>query len=141
MIIKEFNYLPEESKFIRNEVFVTEQGFVNEFDVIDDISTHLVMYDEDIPVATCRIFYDEEKKSNVVGRIAVIKSYRGKHLGAKILNAAEKVVERHNGNSIMLSAQVRVSDFYKKQGYKTYGEAYLDEDCPHICMKKSLGEN
>ena len=41
-----YDYLPESSKLIRQTVFVEEQGFVNEIDEIDEIATHIVLYDE-----------------------------------------------------------------------------------------------
>ena len=40
---KFFDYLPQEAKDIRTEVFVNEQKFENEFDDIDDIAYHLII--------------------------------------------------------------------------------------------------
>lgn len=57
-----------------------------------------------------------------------------------MLDAAEDNIRRDGGKSVMLSAQVRVGGFYEKQGYKKQGMVYLDEDCPHIWMKKNLGD-
>ncbi|MFT8352902.1 GNAT family N-acetyltransferase [Clostridium saccharoperbutylacetonicum] len=73
-------------------------------------------------------------KCRVIGRIAVVEEWRGKNIGAKIINVAEENIKRDVGKSVMLSAQVRVAAFYEKQG-----KAYLDQDCPHIWMKKNLG--
>ena len=61
MIIESFNYLPLEAKNIRETVFVNEQGFNYEFDDIDDIATHLVLYTDDKAAATCRFFIDKVK--------------------------------------------------------------------------------
>lgn len=138
MEIKQFRELPPEAILIRNEVFVQEQGFENEFDSIDDISTHLVLFDDALPVATCRYFWDENKKSYIVGRIAVRKQHRGKKLGEMILREAEKSIKELGGSSIYLSAQLRVSKFYVNQGYRMVGEAYYDEFCEHIWMMKEL---
>ena len=138
MIIKEYNYLPEEAIKIRNEVFVKEQGFVEEFDEIDVIAKHIVLYEKEQPVSTCRIYFNIEKQSFVIGRIAVVKEWRGKNIGTKIINIAEDSIKTDGGKSAMLSAQVRVAEFYEKQGYKKQGKAYLDEACPHIWMKKNL---
>jgi predicted GNAT family N-acyltransferase len=140
MTIKEYNHLPEESKKIRSEVFVKEQGFVEEFDEIDGIAKHMVIYESEQPISTCRIYFNIKKQSFVIGRIAVLREWRGKNIGAIILNAAEDNIRRDGGKSVMLSAQVRVAEFYEKQGYKKQGKAYLDEDCPHIWMKKNLGD-
>ncbi|AVK47455.1 GCN5 family acetyltransferase [Clostridium sp. MF28] len=139
MIIKEYNYLPEEAKKIRVEVFVKEQGFVEEFDEIDGIAKHIVMYDGEQPISTCRIYFNSKKESFIIGRVAVVKEWRGKNIGAKILNAAEDSIAREGGKNVMLSGQARVAEFYEKQGYEKQGEPYLEEDCLHILMRKNLG--
>ena len=123
---------------IRTEVFIKEQGFAAEFDEIDDNSVHIVAYEGEIPIAVCRVFRDKEKQAYSIGRIAVIKSMRDKHIGAKILSAAEAYIKSDGGRCCILSAQVRVKDFYSKQGYVAEGEIYLDEGCPHILMKKKF---
>lgn len=140
MIIKEYNNLPEEARKIRNEVFVKEQGFIEEFDEIDDVAKHMVMYEKDQAISTCRIYFNGKKQSFVVGRIAVVKEWRGKNVGAGMLKAAEDTIRRDGGKSIILSAQVRVAEFYEKQGYKKQGAVYLDEECTHIWMKKNMGD-
>lgn len=140
MIIKEYNYLPEEAIKIRNEVFVKEQGFVEEFDEIDHIAKHIVLYEKEQPISTCRIYFNIEKQSFVIGRIAVAMEWRGKNIGTKIINIAEDYIKTDGGKSVMLSAQERVAEFYEKQGYKKLGKAFLDEGCPHIWMKKNLGD-
>lgn len=58
MIVKEYDYLPEDAIKIRNEVFVKEQGFNNEFDDIDNIAKHLLVYENEQPVSTCRIQFN-----------------------------------------------------------------------------------
>ena len=40
MDFKVYDYLPESAKFVRQTVFVDEQGFVNELDETDNIATH-----------------------------------------------------------------------------------------------------
>lgn len=138
MKTKEYNYLPEDARKIRSDVFVTEQGFKEEFDEIDDIATHIVLYDGENPISTCRVYFHTQKQSFVIGRIAVIKEYRGKNIGTGMLHYVEDIIRQKGGNSVILSAQVRVKEFYEKQGYKIQGEAYLEEDCPHIWMEKNL---
>nr|WP_314466287.1 GNAT family N-acetyltransferase [uncultured Clostridium sp.] len=140
MTIKEFNYLPEDARTIRSEVFVKEQGFTDEFDDIDDIAVHIVLYDKENPIATCRIYFQIERQTYVIGRIAVIKEYRGKNIGAGMLRFAEESIRHKGKESVILSAQVRVAEFYEKQGYQKQGLMYLDEDCPHIWMKKDFDD-
>jgi Predicted acyltransferase len=135
---KKLNYLSPDAQKIREEVFVSEQGFQNEFDEIDNYATHLVFYEKNTPVAVCRYYEDKEKNTYIVGRIAVLKAYRGNHFGQHILEVLEQNILAEGGEKISLSAQVRVQSFYKKSGYIAKGETYLDENCPHIFMEKIL---
>lgn len=131
--------LPECAKTIRQVVFEEEQGFVDEFDETDDIATHFVMFDEDErPVATCRIFWDEERNTFILGRLAVIKEYRHQNIGSLIMQEAEKYVHNISGKSIALHAQCQASGFYGKNGYVEHGEIDDEQGYPHVWMKKTL---
>ena len=138
MEIKIFDKLPKEAKLIRKLVFMKEQGFENEFDEIDNISKHIVLYKDSKAIGTCRIFYSNERNSYILGRLSILKEHRGENYGLTILKAAEKEVKLQNYNKIELSAQCRVADFYKKSDYKEIGEYYLDEGCPHTWMRKTF---
>lgn len=125
------------AKEIRQKVFVDEQGFRNEFDEIDKTATHIVMFVEDnIPAATCRVFWDTKMNMYILGRLAVIKEYRGKNMGSVMLKEAEKYIQKNGGECIALHAQCRVTAFYKKLGFIEFGDIDDDEGCPHIWMKK-----
>ncbi|MGN1433582.1 MAG: GNAT family N-acetyltransferase [Ruminococcus sp.] len=130
------NTLSEDEKMIRETVFIEEQKFKIEFDDIDDIATHIVMYIDNQSVGCCRLYIQENEYH--IGRIAVLKPYRGKGYGEKILLEAEKVAKEKGADCVKLSAQVRASGFYEKLGYKKYGEIYFDEYCEHIAMKKEI---
>ena len=138
MIFKTYDFLSDDAKMIRESVFVKEQGFKNEFDETDDFALHIVLYDNENPVATCRIFKKGKGATYTLGRLAVMKAYRGKNIGMKMLKEAEKIVVQKDGDAIKLHAQRRVANFYAKAGYSMYGTIENDEDCPHIWMKKSL---
>lgn len=138
MEIKIYHSLPQEAKEIREEVFVVEQGFQEEYDEIDDIATHFVLFDDQIPVATCRVFPGEEKGVYLLGRLAVKKEYRRKGLGRWILDGAEKYLKEQGEQGILLHSQWHAKDFYEKAGYAPYGEMDEVEGCPHIWMKKNL---
>ena len=130
------NTLSEDEKMIRETVFIEEQKFKIEFDDTDDIATHIVMYLDNHPVGCCRLYKQENEYH--IGRIAILKPYRGKGYGEKILFQAEKNAKKMGADSISLSAQVRASGFYEKLGYKKHGEIYFDEYCEHIAMKKDI---
>ena len=65
MNYKIYDQLPQEAKEIRIKVFMEEQGFKDEFDDLDDLCQHLVVFGNNQPIGTCRFYYDESLKSNV----------------------------------------------------------------------------
>lgn len=138
MNITVYHTLPEAAKEIRRRVFMEEQGFQNEFDETDNISTHLVLFDGDLPVGTCRVYFDKEMNAYILGRLAVIKEYRKRQLGSVLVSEAEKYARAQGGRELALHAQCRASGFYKKCGFEEFGEVGDDEGCPHIWMKKRL---
>ena len=131
--------IPQDAKSIREAVFVDEQGFHDEFDETDEISLHIVAYDGDAPVGVCRIF-PNEGNTWTLGRLAVLKPYRGRHLGARLVGEAEKTVRSRGADRLTLHAQERVKDFYRSLGYRDMGIHDLDEGCPHMWMDKPLAE-
>lgn len=127
------------AKEIRQKVFVEEQGFQDEFDEIDERAAHIVIFDEDkTPVATCRIFWDAPMKTYLLGRLAVMKEYRGQNIGSELVREAEEYIRKNGGEGIALHAQCRVAAFYQKLGFAEYGAVGEEEGCPHIWMKKEL---
>ncbi len=137
---KTTDYLSEDAKKIRSEVFVDEQHFKVEFDDTDNIAKHIVMYDNENPVACCRFFRGERDGEYIAGRIAVVKEQRGKYLGKKMLDEIENQVKQLGGKVISLSAQLRASGFYRASGYVQSGEIYFDEYCEHIHMEKKIND-
>lgn len=134
---KFYDRLPDESKLIRAEVFVEEQGFVDEFDETDGTCLHLVLFDGDAPIATGRLFC-ESGNTYAAGRIAVKKNYRGKNIGAEVMRLLEEKAKELGAEILAVSSQCRAQGFYEKSGYTASGEIYLDQFCPHIHMEKKL---
>lgn len=138
MIIKAYDTLPEEAVKIRTAVFVEEQGFNEEFDTVDDISTHLVLFSDGAAAAVCRFYFDNERNEYLIGRLAVMKNYRGKGFGADLVKEAERLIISKGGKSISLHSQCQAQPFYEKLGFKPFGESDFDEDCPHQWMNKTF---
>ena len=82
--------------------------------------------------------YFEDEKTMILGRIAVIKEYRGTGLGNKVVKSLENKAKELNCTTVKLSAQQRAQMFYEKLGYHSIGEIYYDEWCPHITMSKNI---
>lgn len=131
----------KDSEIVRKAVFVDEQGYPlsEEFDFHDNECAHFMIYDGKKPVATARIFLIENNVAKL-GRIAVLKQYRGEHLGARLMNALILRARQMNADSMYISAQTYAVPFYEKFGFHAYGEEYLDIHIPHYDMKAEISK-
>ena len=129
--------LPEEARLLRTLIFIEEQGFVREFDEIDDTAVHIVAFDGDKPIGTCR-YYPRPDGSYAIGRIAVAREYRGKGVGSALVLEAERRVALLGAKTTVVSAQLRAAGFYRSLGYTEQGSSYPEEHVPHILMVKGI---
>lgn len=123
------------SREIREEVFVREQEYPIEleFDEADESCWHLVLTDNEKAVATARLLKLTEGVFKP-GRIAVLKEYRGKNIGAELLTLIIEKAKEMGAKELHIGAQTYAVGFYEKFGFKTNGEEYMDEHIPHIDM-------
>ncbi len=133
------NYPTEESKQIRLEVFVDEQGFENEFDQFDEVDKafHFVLFEDSLAVATCRMNKEQEGVYHI-GRVAVKKEHRKKGYGAKVIAEAEDAAKGMGCTMITIGSQVQAVGFYISLGYTKAGEEYIEEGKPHVKVIKKL---
>ena len=129
--------LPEEARLLRTLIFIEEQGFVREFDDLDDAAVHIVAFDGDKPIGTCR-YYPRPDGSYAIGRIAVAREYRGKGVGSALILEAERRVALLGAKTTVVSAQLRAAGFYRSLGYIEQGSPYPEEHVPHILMVKGI---
>ena len=100
IIVEYFNDVTDDIKYIRETVFVIEQGFTEEFDEIDKKSIHLLVKVNNKRAATARIFKsDNSSKKWTVGRFAVLEEYRGKGLGSFLMKKVEEKIKEQGGNA------------------------------------------
>lgn len=123
------------SREIREEVFVREQEYPIEleFDEADENCWHLVLTDNEKAIATARLLKLSEGVFKP-GRIAVLKEYRGKNIGAELLTLIIEKAKEMGAKELHIGAQTYAVGFYEKFGFKTTGEEYMDEHIPHIDM-------
>ena len=132
--------MPDEEKAaayqLRKEVFISEQGFIDEFDHIDEICEHLLLLDNELPIATARLY--EEGGVYHVGRICVVRDYRKLGIGRKIMDEVELRVRLRGADVLELGSQLQAQAFYEKFGYTAFGDVFYEQDCPHVMMRKEL---
>ena len=121
------------SQFIRETVFFDEQGFKEDYDDIDDVCTHCILY-VDNQAAGCARFFIDENNHMKLGRFAILKQYRKKGFGKIIVNSIADNTVMLGYNKIYLSAQVHAIKFYESCGFKVISDTYLDEHCEHVDM-------
>lgn len=121
---------------IREEVFVQEQGYMQEFDEIDATAWHILITDDEQPIAAGRVYFDDD--SWHMGHISVRKGWRGRGIGKMVVGGLEEKVKELGGGRFLLSAQLHAQKFYESMGYQAFGKTVLDEGQPHIMMEKQV---
>ena len=129
---------------VRDAVFTKEQGFPAEIDhdEMDQASWHLVLFDAADeakgPIGTLRFFLNPQGEYQI-GRVAILKDYRGQKLGALMLREAlKKCAILAESPDVILHAQIASKGFYEAYQFKTEGETFLDGGEPHILMRRKL---
>lgn len=120
---------------IRCAVFVEEQGVPPEIelDELDVRCVHAVAFQENVAVGTARLLPDGH-----IGRMAVLKEWRGRGIGGRMLNALLEQARRRGEREVALSAQVHAVGFYRAHGFVEEGAEYLEAGIRHQAMRKAL---
>jgi predicted GNAT family N-acyltransferase len=122
---------------LRFEVFVKEQNVPVEIerDEYDKTATHVIVIDE----KSCEcIGYGRiviKDKIAKIGRVAIKKEFRKKGYGKRICLKLINIAHRAGIKDIRLNSQLEVVEFYKKLGFKEYGDIFIEANIEHIAMK------
>lgn len=120
-------------KMVREEVFIQEQHVpvALEWDGLDETATHLLALNRVGEAIGCaRLLGDGS-----IGRMAVLKPWRGQGVGCALLTKAVSIYRELGVAKIMLSAQVHAIPFYEKAGFVCCSEPYLDAGILHVDMR------
>lgn len=124
---------------LRSEVFVVEQDCVyQDIDGKDQKALHVLGFNDHKLVAYTRLFkpgdYFEQAS---IGRVVVAKDYRLLKFGYDIMEASiQAIKENFKEETIKISAQCYLKNFYGNLEFKQVGEEYLEDGIPHIAMIK-----
>ena len=88
-------------------------------------------------VATARLV-DKGGEVGKVGRVAVLRDYRGKGVGALLMHFIEETARTQGFAQLILEAQCHAIPFYEKLGYVAEGDIFLDCNIEHRFMSKAL---
>ena len=127
---------------LRAKVFVVEQNCVyQDIDGKDLKALHLIGESDKKIVAYARMFKSGDYfESASIGRVVIDPHYRDRKWGFEMMKNAISGIEAHFGETkITISAQLYLQKFYEKLGFVTFGESYLEDDIPHIEMRRNGG--
>jgi ElaA protein len=124
---------------LRSEIFVVEQNCVYlDLDGKDKKGLHLIGEFEGKIVAYSRLFKPGISFDNAsIGRVVVDANYRDRKWGHELMREAITGIKKHFGESkITIGAQLYLKKFYESHGFLQTSEMYLEDDIPHIEMKR-----
>jgi predicted GNAT family N-acyltransferase len=121
---------------LRFAIFVGEQNVPAgiELDDLDASCVHAVAFDIDNkPIGTGRLLPDGH-----IGRMAVVKEWRRRGIGAEILETLMAEARKRGHAEVVLSAQLQAAEFYRGFGFVAEGKVYEDAGILHQHMRKTL---
>ncbi len=121
---------------LRFAIFVGEQNVPAgiELDDLDAKCVHAVAFDVDgKAIGTGRLLPEGE-----IGRLAVVKEWRRRGIGAEILEALTAEARKRGHTELVLSAQLQATEFYRGYGFAPEGKIYEDAGILHQKMRKNL---
>ena len=121
---------------LRFAIFVGEQNVPSgiELDDMDAQCLHAVAFDvDDKPIGTGRLLPDGH-----IGRMAVVKEWRRRGVGADLLDALVEEARRRGFREVKLSAQLQAAEFYRVHGFVAEGKVYEEAGILHQAMRRSL---
>lgn len=126
---------------IRQRVFVEDRGYhpEEEFDEQDQKVYHIVLYKDQKPIGTGRLFpytgIDREHAYRI-GRVAILKEYQGQGLGRVLMKELEDFGRELGAEYFWLNAQDNAVEFYRHLGYQSLGVPKIRYRIPHTAMGK-----
>ncbi len=131
---------------VRMTVFVEEQAVPpeEELDALDAAATHFLLRlspdeaaSQAVVIGTARLL-DKGDGRGKVGRVAVLREYRGLGLGLRLMEFIEATARAQGFQTLVLDAQCYAIAFYEKLGYVAEGDVFLDAGIEHRFMQKTL---
>ena len=126
----------EACKAVREQVFIGEQQVASEdeWDEFDEKSRHVLARDaQGQPVGTGRL-----TPNAMIGRMAVVRDWRGRQVGAVMLDTLIEQARALAYPSVEIHAQVQAVPFYAGFGFTAFGDEYDECNIRHVSMRLDL---
>ena len=120
---------------VRFKVFVDEQNVPEELEIdgFDDEATHVLILFDDKAIGTGRILTDGH-----IGRVAVLKKFRGKGVGKLIMKMLIEWAQENQLKTLWLSSQWHARGFYIDLNFTCTGDKFEEAGIDHIKMTRAL---
>jgi ElaA protein len=125
---------------LRNDVFIVEQNCVYlDIDGKDEKALHLFGSIEGKIITYARLFKPNDYFTQAsIGRVITHKEFRNQKIGHELMREAIKIIKsQFDETEITISAQLYLRKFYQSHGFVQTSDVYLEDDIPHIEMKRS----
>ena len=125
---------------LRKAVFEIEQGVPRPLDrdAFDANADHAVVFDGDGRCVGTGRLVRLDNRTCQIGRMATAAGARGQGVGARVLEALERMAALRGVAEIVLHAQLPAEAFYRNRGYVAEGAPFKDQGVPHVLMRKRL---
>lgn len=126
----------EDLRKVREAVFVLEQGVpaALEWDGLDAACHHVIARNAaGAPIGTGRLTPDRR-----IGRMAVLREWRGHGVGDALLLALLEQARALGWPEVSLHAQVSAESFYVRHGFVPQGERFEEAGIQHQTMRRAL---
>ena len=120
---------------IRRAVFIEELHIRDqEIDSLENSSIHFVAYYNNTPTGTGKLKIKE--RYIIMERIAIIKAFRRKGIGKKLLETMKYVATKEYPLvRTIASVLVQSIPFYEKLGWKVIRKTFLDQNARSLTME------
>lgn len=121
---------------VRTAVFVVEQNIPAdlEWDDFDAVSVHALAVDAAGTSIGCgRLLPDGH-----IGRMAVLAAWRGRGVGAALVEHLIEIAKQRGHARLRLNAQTQAMPFYARFGFAPVGEEFVEAGIPHWTMERVL---
>jgi predicted GNAT family N-acyltransferase len=129
----------EQAHAIRRRVFIEEQHVPEDIELDEDDAraVHVIALDSNGAALGCgrMVAHDDQVK---IGRMAVLREYRGKGIGRQILQSLMGLAKQRGYRTAVLHAQLAVEGFYLKNGYEPVGAVFEEAGIMHRLMRRAL---
>lgn len=124
----------------RSDVFVADEKILYpDADGIDYDSVHVFAQDADGRVTAYLRMFPKAGEPGTVQMGRVLARERGAGVGSRLMSVAiDAAKHEFNAREIYVESQKHAEGFYRKLGFETVSEDFIEAGIPHVKMRKKI---